>query len=229
MTENKRRGIFNDDSAWDSVKEPKAEYRTASSSSPAPASNLLDMMPVAEERPKRNRQWEKAQMANQVSYRGIPKEVQTALKTIAGALDVTTEEVARAFLEFGLYCFRNNEIDVQAHVKGRHMTLFPNGWNRQPAWTDCGWGKKAETHTTREKKKREPATWQTVVTYRRIPVEVKKAIQGISALHTVPVGEVATLFFLHALQAYQNGRLALNPQPRVASSLQATYQPSAQG
>ena len=136
-------------------------------------------------------------MANQVSYRGIPKEVQTAIKTIAGELDVTTEEVARAFLEFGLYCFRNNEIDVQAHIKGRHMTLFPNGWNRQPAWTDCGWGKKAETQP-REKKKREPSTWQTVVTYRRIPLEVKKAIQGISALHTVPVGEVATLFFLHA-------------------------------
>jgi hypothetical protein len=227
MTETKRRGIFTDEPIWGSIQEPKGGYQSISSSTSAPATNLLDMMPVAEERPKRNRQWEKAQMANQVSYRGIPEEVRAAIKTIAEELDVNQEDIARAFLEFGLYCFRNNEIEVQAHIKGRHMTLFPDGWNRQPAWVDCGWGKKPEV-STKERKKREPANWHSVVTYRRIPQEVKKAIQGISALHTVPVGEVATLFFLHALQAYQKGRLVLNPQPKIAASLQPSYQPIAQ-
>jgi len=43
------------------------------------------------------------------------------------------------------------------------------------------------------------------------------------------VGEVATLFFLHALQEYQKGRLGLNPQPKIAASLQASYQPISQG
>jgi len=228
MTETKRRGIFTDEATWGSIQEPKGEYRTTSYGNPAPSTNLLDMMPMAKERPKRNRQWEKAQMANQVSYRGIPEEVRSAIKTIAENLDVNQEDVARAFLEFGLYCFHNKEIEIQGHIKGRHMTLFPNGWNRQPAWTDSGWGKKPETSAPKRQNRR-PANWHTVVTYRRIPQEVKKAIQGISALHTVPVGEVATLFFLHALQAYQKGRLGLNPQPKIAASLQASYQPISQG
>ena len=223
MTEKKRRGVFTDENEWGGLTASTSVAPVASSMQTSPGTNLLDMMPIAEEREKRNRQWEKARQANTVSYRGIPEEVRTAIKTIAGDLEVNAEEVARAFLEFGLYCFKNQEIAIQPHPKGRNMTLFPDGWNRQPAWTDCGWGKKVEP--TKEKKKREPAAWRTVVTYRGIPTEVKKAIQGISALHTVPVGEVATLFFIHALQAHQQGRLALNPQPKVASSLQAYYEP----
>jgi hypothetical protein len=48
---------------------------------------------------------------------GDPEEVRSAIKTIAEDLDVNQEDVARAFLEFGLYCFHNKEIEIQGISK----------------------------------------------------------------------------------------------------------------
>lgn len=221
MTEKKRRGIFAESSPWDeklfNANEPAPAVNAGTAASSSVAS-LLNMMPVATERQGRNREWERSRRANAVSYRGIPQEVQTGIKEIAASLDVSAEEVARAFLEFGLMAFRNGEIQIQPHPKGRLMTLFPEGWSRQVGWTDTGWGKRNEP--ARDKKKRSTALWRNVVTYRGIPAEVKTAIQSISGEHYVPVGELATLLLAHALMAFKNGRLVLHPQLKVRSAIQ---------
>ena len=220
MSEKKRRGIFAENQPWDeSFFDANLPAKEQSSFTPAPngSASLLNMMPVAAERQGRNRDWERDRRANAVSYRGIPPEVQTGIKEIATQLDVSAEEVARAFLEFGLMAFHNREIAIQPHPKGRLMTLFPEGWSRQVGWTDTGWGKRNEQ--SGGKKKRATALWRNVVTYRGIPLEVKKAIQDISSEHYVPVGELATLLLAHALMAFKKGRLVLHPQPKVRSTI----------
>jgi hypothetical protein len=219
MTEKKRRGVFAENKTWDeslfNANQPQAVSSPVIAS---PTSSLLNMMPVAEERQRRSRDWERSRRENAVSYRGIPPEIQTGIKSIAAEIEVNAEEVARAFLEFGLNAFRNGEIQIQPHPKGRLMTLFPEGWSRHVGWTDMGWGKREET--SRGKKKRPPALWRNVVTYRGIPAEVKQAIQVISKEHYIPVGELATLFLSHAYMSFKNGRLVLHPQPKTRSAIQ---------
>lgn len=217
MAEKKRRGIFAENGTWDETifnanEEPSPIAPSTS------AASLLNMMPVAEERQGRNRDWERSRRANAVSYRGIPPEIQTGIKEVAAELEVNAEEVARAFLEFGLKALRNGEIEIQPHPRGRLMTLFPEGWSRHVGWTDLGWGKRNEP--AKGKKKRATALWRSVVTYRGIPLEVKKAIQELSNEHYIPVGELATLFLSHALLSFKNGRLMLHPQPKVRSAIQ---------
>ncbi len=221
MTEKKRRGIFVENQSWDeNLFDANAPVKDLASTVPAPANaaSLLNMMPVAEERQGRSREWERSRRANAVSYRGVPPEVQAGIKEVAASLDVNAEEIARAFLEFGLMAFHNGEIQIQPHPKGRLMTLFPEGWNRHVAWSDTGWGKRNEP--SRDKKKHAAALWRNVVTYRGIPAEIKKSIQEISNEHFVPVGELATLFFTHGLLSFKNGRLVLHPQPKVRSAIQ---------
>lgn len=53
-----------------------------------------------------------------------------------------------------------------------------------------------------------------VVSYRGIPKQIHQAITKIAAEKEVPVGEVARALLEHALRAYQEGRLDLNPAPR---------------
>jgi hypothetical protein len=217
MAEKKRRGIFAENGTWDETTFNANEEPSPIAPSTSAAS-LLNMMPVAEERQGRNRDWERSRRANAVSYRGIPPEIQTGIKEVAAELEVNAEEVARAFLEFGLKALRNGEIEIQPHPRGRLMTLFPEGWSRHVGWTDLGWGKRNEP--AKGKKKRATALWRNVVTYRGIPLEVKKAIQELSNEHYIPVGELATLFLSHALLSFKNGRLMLHPQPKVRSAIQ---------
>lgn len=219
MTEKKRRGVFAENQTWDEGLFNANQMPAVSSPVfGSPSSALLNMMPIAEERQRRSRDWERSRRENAVSYRGIPPEIQTGIKTVAAEIEVNAEEVARAFLEFGLNAFRNGEIQIQPHPKGRLMTLFPEGWNRHVGWTDMGWGKREET--LRGKKKRPTALWRNVVTYRGIPPEVKQAIQAISNEHSIPVGELATLFLSHAYLSFKNGRLVLHPQPKTRSTIQ---------
>lgn len=221
MTEKKRRGIFAESEPWDealfNANEPAREVPQPAPS-PSGAASILTMMPVAKERQGRNREWERARRANTVSYRSVPPELQYEIKAIAADLEVNAEEIARAFLEFGLNAFRNDEIQIQPHPKGRLMTLFPEGWTRHVGWTDLGWGKRKET--AQRKEKRATPLWRNVVTYRGIPLEVKQAIQMISNEHYIPVGELATLFLSHGLTSFKNGRLMLHPQPKVRSAIQ---------
>src|SRR5512138_1889264 len=61
----------------------------------------LDLIPTAQPRKKRNRDWEQAHRAETVTYRGIPKECHTWVEEIARGLAVPRDEIVRAFLEYG--------------------------------------------------------------------------------------------------------------------------------
>ena len=62
-----------------------------------------------------------------VSYRGIPKTLQTDLKDIADELHVPIGQVARRFLEYGRDAYRRGDLtpEARAKVDAVSFTLYP--------------------------------------------------------------------------------------------------------
>ncbi len=87
----------------------------------------VDVVGQRPRRSTRNRNWERRMRVEQgqVSYRGVPEEVNKQVKQIAQELGVTTGEVARRFLEYGLEAYESGRLELEVYrVPGRH-TLFP--------------------------------------------------------------------------------------------------------
>lgn len=212
----------------------KSIWDTPESSSPPPqaampvppvAVAVVDQLRVAEKK-QRNRTWEKETSNRPVTYRGIPPQLQEAIKEIAADLLVNVDEVARAFLEFGLQCYQKGEFHLTPVLSNQRLTLFPasDGWGskQRPGWFEQVWDvKPPQSATRRSRRKGEPETakpWQwRRVSYRGLPSELQAAIRELHQQHFVPIGEVVTMFLGHSLEAYQTGRLVLNPQPRSTS------------
>ncbi len=81
---------------------------------------------------KRNRQWEKAHRPYR--YVNVPLELREQVLALAEHLEVTADEVARAFLEYGMACIDEETLQIRTRPNphGRKMTLFPReqarGW-----------------------------------------------------------------------------------------------------
>ena len=189
----------------------------------------LDLIPTAQRRKKRNRDWEQAHRAETVTYRGVPRECHEWIEEIADGLAVPRDEVVRAFLEFGVKQYRGGQLALIAYPKAQRMTLFPEGERKtlvSPAQSKeiNGWlneafpvAMKNERGAKRKKGKKDSAggaRWEIRVTY-RIPVLLKEEIRSIANEHTLPVGEVVWFFIEQALQAFRNGNLSLQPAPKM--------------
>lgn len=186
----------------------------------------LDLIPTAQRKKKRNRDWEQAHRAETVTYRGIPRECHHWVEEIAGGLAVPRDEVIRAFLEYGEERYRLGELRLYPYPKSQRMTLFPSGelttaHNTLQTREITSWLSEAfpvVTHKPSEKNPKRKAkpepTWQVRVTY-RIPVQLKEKVRTIAEDHTLPVGEVVRFFIEHSLLAFHNGDLALQPAPKL--------------
>lgn len=195
---------------------PNAGPDPTSSPSPVTGSSppaLIDSLRVAEVK-QRDRRWERDHHA--FTYRGIPTELKEAVKEVAENIQVNTDEVARVFLEFGLQCHRFGEIQLRPNPKGQRMTLFPENDKSQPAWFQKFANSEPAAKLSKGKKTKgnSDQLWRKRVSY-RLPVELHTSLRQVAEDHYVPVGEVVIVFLGHALEAYQVGRLVLNPQPRI--------------
>ena len=74
-------------------------------------------------RAKRNREWEARQ--RQVTFRGIPLELNARLNAVAEELGVTVSDVARAFLERGLAAYEQGDLLLQPRLRIGKRTLYP--------------------------------------------------------------------------------------------------------
>lgn len=172
----------------------------------------LTWLQTAEKTP-RTRTWEKANRA--VTYRGVPPQLHTRVKELAGELGVNLDDVARAFLEFGLACYQRGELRIEP-VLNLKLTLFPKG-NR-------GWYENPQTPTPPARQKKKPKKeehkpWRLPRVSYRLPDAIRQQVDEVRQQKHVPVGEVVTLFLAHALEAYEKGRLILQPIPRQGASL----------
>ena len=182
----------------------------------SPGIRPLDFIPAAEPRKRRERGWEQARRAEIATYRGISPETHQTLVRIANALGVPVDEVARAFLEYGLEQYKAGQLPLSPYPKAQRMTLFPEGSQVQAAaaskWLQQAFPVKRTDRKT--KKAKSPKKWEARVTY-RIPPELKAEIKQVAGEHYVGVGELVLFLFLHALKAFEEQRLRLQPQPKL--------------
>jgi hypothetical protein len=162
---------------------------------------VLDSLPVAQER-NRSRDWERQHRG--VTYRGVQRELLVQLQEVASELNVVTDDVARAFLEYGLSAYRDGKLILIPRPWGIRMTLYPKA-GLQAAQRTKG-------HRSKNKAR---APWESRATFRSLPCELKEGVGQAADDLCVPIGEIAVAFFHYALEAYQDGLLTLNPHPKA--------------
>jgi len=192
-------------------------------------SQPLDLIPTADFRKKNTRKWENAHRSETVTYRGVPRHVVEWIVEISQSLSVPRDEVVRAFLEYGVTLYRSGQLALFVYPKAQRMTLFPENENAGrllPSTTTeiHSWLKDAfpvptkKVEGARKKKDKknqaEIPQWEMRVTY-RIPVSLKEEIRWIAEEHTLPVGEVVRFFIEQGSKAFQDGRLSLQPSPKM--------------
>ena len=192
-------------------------------------SQPLDLIPTANFRKKRTRKWENAHRSETVTYRGVPRQVVEWIVEISQSLSVPRDEVVRAFLEYGVTLYRAGQLTLIVYPKAQRMTLFPENEKASRLLPSAN----TETHSWLEdafpvpakkvgeaKKKKDKKNqaeiphWEMRVTY-RIPVNLKKAIRMIAEERSLPVGEIVRFFIEQGSKAFQDGRLPLQPSPKL--------------
>jgi hypothetical protein len=192
-------------------------------------SQPLDLIPAAQPRKKRSRDWEKLHRSETVTYRGVPLEYHQLLGEIARSLCVPRDEVVRAFLEHSLNLYQEGQLTILAHPKAQRMTLFPEGEksimkkaariqeNRE--WLAQAFpsprGKSSRNRRIAGDNQGSPNRWEARVTY-RLPLQLKTEIKAIAVEHTLPVGEVVWFFIEQAIQDYRARKLVLEPTLKTA-------------
>lgn len=158
---------------------------------------------------KRNRKWEKEHRPYR--YVNVSVELREQVLALAKHLGVTADEVARAFIEYGVECVNEEKLHLRAQPNphGRKMTLFPKehvkGWHEtNDAPREIPVRKKKQMS---KRKKVYPA-----VSY-RLPKKVHEKICRLAMNLDVPLGDVVSFLLQHGLDAYRSGKLSLQPQP----------------
>jgi hypothetical protein len=193
---------------------------------PPAAVPIVEQLRLTEKK-QRDRSWEKQENNRPMLFRRVPPGLRDAIKEIADSLQVRVDDVARAFLEFGLLAYQKGNIQIQPVLSEGRLTLYPKSDNRWkkcplPGWYEKVWEQQPPVKQIR-KNRRSPGEqekpWKWQVSYRGIPIELQAALREIHQKQSVPLGEVATLFLGYSLDAYHAGRLVLNPQPRKPAGL----------
>lgn len=182
-----------------------------------PSDLLLTWLPAAERKP-RKREWEKRHPA--YMFRGVPPALHAEVKEVAGELGVNVEEVARAFLEYGLLGYARGQVDLEPYFEGK-LTLFPPG--KTPGWYEA---EGAEVQSPRRKKRAKqarPKAWRWPLVAYRLPRALKQQLDALREEKHVPLGEVLAKLMGFALEAYQQGRLQLRARPAQKAELQKEW------
>jgi hypothetical protein len=112
---------------------------TPAAETPTPPPSPLDQMNVAAPR-QRNREYEKRNRS--FTYRLTDKELGARIAAVAGSLQVTVDEVARAFVEVGIREARAGRIPFDSvSAVQRRMTLYPTGTETWSIQEQDGWRK----------------------------------------------------------------------------------------
>jgi hypothetical protein len=187
--------------------EPQPEDTPTPPSWKPPQEDTVDGIPLAKKK-KSHRPWDQRNRTK-AGYWGVPVILREAVNALAAELRVPKDDVIRAFFEFSLEDYRAGRLSFSPQPKAQKMTLFPGGWRReQQSPRPRTYPKGRSGQKARPKKVR-----TCTLTVRFMPDELIEAIKEIAQAEAVPIGELATAFIEHGLNAYQEGILVLNPQP----------------
>jgi hypothetical protein len=158
---------------------------------------------------KRNRKWEKEHRPYR--YVNVSVELREQVLALAEHLEVTVDEVARAFVEYGVECVDEEKLHLRAQPNphGRKMTLFPK--ERAKSWQETNDAPR-EIPARKKKQPRQARKVYPAVSY-RLPKKVHDDICRLAMNLDVPLGDVVSFLLQHGLDAYRSGKLSLKPHP----------------
>jgi hypothetical protein len=215
-----RRNAFQD---WAQQQHEHAQI--PESTFPAPPTPI-DLMGMAKPK-QRSREYEKRNRS--FTYRLTDKELGAKIAAVAASLQVTVNEVARAFVEVGIREARAGRIPFNSIPPvQRRLTLYPTGKETWKIQEQDSWQKiippreRQKPLSSTEKAKRRQELNSFRVSY-RWPTEVD---QSLSALTETVAGKaitrsdgrkgwVLTILLRYGLNLYESGKLPLQPQPKI--------------
>jgi len=220
-----RKSIFSESPAEEHTQDPWDWDRSEQRGQPEPPKPILEQLRLAELK-KRNRIWEAKAENRPMVFRRIPPDLRDSVRDTADELGVRADDVARAFLEYGLLCCQRGQLKIQPVLSEGRRTLFPTD-RAHLRQTSAGWREvdgKAQPRTAPKKKKSRNANsnlpiWKCQASYRGIPAGVQDALRQIHRTAHVPLGEVAALLLGYALEAYLQGLLVMTAVPRQGAKL----------
>lgn len=170
----------------------------------------LDYIPIAQVLP-RSRKWEKTHKAH--AFRRVPPNVVQAVRQAAYNESLTVDAAAQAFLEYALMCYERGDLPLDAMLSEQRRTLLPeHGWggHSRARWLEKNWGmtppRKKPVRAAPTKVERPWRDWK-VIAY-RLSDDIFAQVDRLRKEKTVPAGEVLTRLLMHALNAYESGRMA---------------------
>ena len=179
--------------------------------------SILDQLRVAEPKKKRvrDRNWEEANPGR--VYRKVPNQIRDAINDLANAHGYSASQIAQAFLEYALMCYRRADFALELELDRRGLTLMPGGWSdeKKPIWAENAWGGQTPK---KKRRKKQVDLWQQRVNYRLTPgivmeidavCEVRRDVDGKILSRKYHDGEVVARFLTFAIEAYNSGKLAL--------------------
>lgn len=158
---------------------------------------------------KRNRKWEKEHRPYR--YVNVSVELREQVLALAKHLGVKADEVARAFVEYGVECVNEEKLHLRAQPNphGRKMTLFPK--DRAKGWHEANDIPK-EIPARKKKQMSKVKKVYPAVSY-RLQKKVHERVCCLAMNLDVPLGDVVSFLLQHGLDAYRSGKLSLKPQP----------------
>jgi len=158
---------------------------------------------------KRNRKWEKEHRPYR--YVNVSVELREQVLALAEHLEVTVDEVARAFIEYGIECVDEEKLHLRAQPNphGRKMTLYPK--ERAKGWHETNNVPK-EIPARKKKHMSQAKKVYPAVSY-RLPKKAHDDICRLAMDLDVPLGDVVSFLLQYGLDAYRSGKLSFKPHP----------------
>jgi hypothetical protein len=161
---------------------------------------------------QRSRRWEKANLSQKATYRGIDPNLALRVKQIAAELNRRDGDVARTLLEYAMRAYAEGDLDLNPHKHPDRMrnTLFP--------FSEKVDERRKHGEIPPRKKKLEKTCWRVVTTWRGLPAALKQEIATLGSEDglNIPSGELVTALLGYSLKAYAYGLLKVEPVEEAA-------------
>ena len=187
---------------------------------PERPATILDQLRTAEPKIQmvRDRSWEGKHPSK--TYRKVPHEIRDTVNEIAEIYGFNASQIAQAFLEYALMCYRRDDFELELELDKRGLTLMPGGWSeeKKPIWAESTWGNKPPKKRKKRRRKKGNSLYKQFVGYRLSPdlieqiddvCEAKRGPDGDLVSRTYHDGEIIARFLTFSIEAYNTGKLAL--------------------
>jgi hypothetical protein len=192
---------------------------------PERPATILDQLRTAEPKIQtvRDRSWESKHPGR--TYRKVPNQMRDTVNEIAATYGYNASQIAQAFLEYALMCYRRDDFKLELELDKNGLTLMNGGWSdeKKPIWAESTWSSKPQKKK-RRRRKNGTSLYMQQVTYRLSPdlvaqidevCETQRGPDGDLIRRTYHDGEVIARFLTFSIEAYNTGNLALKDSEHV--------------